>query len=224
MRKPTLASSRLARLVAERIAALRGQLVAVAAEAVERATRSVGSAVGEAVRLALRAAAGRGSVPPPAPPDPWRDHRYHHETDDRSPAVGRYDVDPWDEHDRRFDAPASEPGYPTAGHDDRDPWDDSPGGTGEVDPWDDAPDSHDTGSVEDASEPHERRESSPPRVSAPEPRRGWWRRMADRVVGALVPARLTRASVTAAVVAGVVTLFPPATAAIVGAALAALVA
>ena len=133
-------------------------------------------------------------------------------------------MEPWDEHDRRFDASASAPGYAPAGHDASDPWDDSPGGTGEADPWDEAPDERDAVSGEYANEPHAAGESIPPRAPTPELRRGWWRRMADRVVGVFVPARLTRASVTAAVVAGVVTLFPPATAAVVGAALAALVA
>ena len=187
----------LAGLVAERLRALRGQLAALAREAADLATRSVGSAVGETVRLALRAALDRGG-PPPAPSAVGWDGR----------ARDRYGADP-DDPDASHD--------PGRGYDPHraDPFDD--------DPWDEQP--YRAGSAgEPRSEPTPGLDPDPP-VPPPAvpnpPLRGWWGRLWAGAASLLVPARLTRSSLAAAAAAALTTLLPPALAALVAAALAA---
>ena len=117
--------------------------------------------------------------------------------------------------ERYEEAPWDDPADPIPGPN-WDPWGEPSDSTVEVDPWGEATEYSDVAPREQVHEPREFVEQ------ATEPHRSWWSRLADRVAGVFVPGRLTRASVTAAVVAGVVTLFPPGVATVVGAALAAL--
>jgi hypothetical protein len=208
----TISGSRLGRLVAARLSGLRGQLAGVAADAIDRVTRAiglaVGAAVGEAVRLTIRATV----APPPTRQldGPW-DHPHA-----LPPGVG---TDPYPD-DPDGDGPGPHGGE----------WDSDPPRTlPERDPWDDPDEYGDTPHADPAQTGG--RDRAPgtiapepaPAPPPPEPSRGWWGRAAG-VVGAIVSGRLTRASVAAGLVAGLVTLLPPGAAAVIGSVAAVLIA